>query len=1010
MPRPLNALIVEDSPFDADLVVAQLQSAGFDPVWKRIETEPDFLTELKKMPDIILSDYAMPEFTGLRAVELLRQSGLDIPFVLISGTVGEDIAVEAMRRGATDYLLKDRIVRLGVAVEQALEQKRLRDERKHAEESMNLFRTLIDRSNDGINVIDPETGRFLDVNRTVCERLGYTREEMLSMRVQDISTTTTNESAWQASAEETRKTGFRIFESRQRRKDGTTFPVEINARYIELNHSYIVAVVRDITDRKQAEETLQRLRGLSEAILNSVGEGVHGIGLDGRITFENPIGAAMLGYEVAEIIGQPAHITMHHARHDGTPYPQAECPIHATLQDGRVRYVGDEVFWRKDGTCFPVEYTCTPLRDKDGAIIGTTVVFADITERKRAVEVLRESEERFRQLAENIDEVFWLVDPAKHEMLYISPAYEKIWGRRCEDLYASPGDWLNAIHPEDRERVRNASLTKQDNGTYDEVYRVIQPDGSVRSIHDRAFPVRNAAGKIERIAGVARDVTERRKAMEQIREQAALLDKAQDAITVRDLEGRIFFWNKAAERIYGWTREEALAMNFASLAGPDAAKEEEAYNILLKEGEWSGELHKTTKDGRKLIVEARWTLLRDNEGNPKSIFTVATDITERKKIETQFLRAQRMESIGTLAGGVAHDLNNILSPIMMSIEILKDTARDPLSLGILQTIEVSAQRGADIVRQILSFARGMEGKRIEVQSKHLLRDIEGIIKGTFPKNIRWQLSVPSDTWTVLGDPTQLHQILLNLCVNARDAMPDGGLLSVDVVNRVLDEQYATMHLEAKPGPHVVISVIDTGTGMTPDVMEKIFDPFFTTKEIGQGTGLGLSTVLAIVKSHEGFINVYSEPGKGTTFRLHLPAITTPGSGNDPGEQESMPRGNGETILLVDDEVSILTVTSQTLEAFGYRVLTAGNGAFAVATYAQHMDKIAVALVDMMMPVMDGRSTIHALKQINPAVKIIAASGLNARTDITPASTRHFLSKPYTAETLLQTLRMVLDST
>lgn len=858
------------------MVVAQLQSAGFDPAWNRVETEPDFLAEIKKRPDIILSDYSMPQFTGLRAVELLKKSGLDIPFILISGTVGEEIAVEAMRRGATDYLLKDRIARLGVAVEQALEKKRLRDERKRVQESLNLFRTLIDRSSDGINVIDPDTGRFLDVNEATCEQLGYSREEMLAMSVPDIEATGSLKSTWLRNLEEMQKAGFRITESLHRRKDGSTFPVEVNVRYIRLDRSYLVAVVRDITGRKQAEE------------------------------------------------------------------------------------------------------------------------------------VLRESEERFRQLAENIDEVFWLTNPVKSEMLYISPAYEKIWGRRCEDLCASPHTWLDAIHPEDCERIRHAATKKQEEGTYDEEYRIIQPDGSIRWIRDRAFPVRNASGEIQRIAGVARDITEGRQATERIQEQAALLDKAHDAILVRDLEGRILFWNKGAERIYGWTREEAMASHISGII----RKNEEAYNAVLKDGEWSGELQKASKDGRKLIVESRWTLLRDRKGSPKSIFVIATDITERKKIEAQFLRAQRMESIGTLAGGVAHDLNNILAPIMMSIEILKDASRDPQSQNILNTLEVSAQRGADIVRQILSFARGMDGNRIEVQPKHLLKDIEDIIRSTFPKNIQWELSVPYDTWTVLGDPTQLHQILLNLCVNARDAMPDGGLLRINVESRMLDGECAAMHLQAKPGPSVIISVQDTGTGMTPEVMDKIFDPFFTTKEIGHGTGLGLSTVMAIVTSHEAGINVCSEPGKGTTFRLYLPAVNSCESGSGPKAEVSLPRGNRETVLLIDDEASILTITSQTLEAFGYQVLTASNGAAAVAIYAQRQDEIAVVITDMMMPLMDGRATVYAMKEINPVVKIIAASGLNSKADVSTASdagAKNFLSKPYSAETLLKTLRAVLDN-
>jgi len=370
-----------------------------------------------------------------------------------------------------------------------------------------------------------------------------------------------------------------------------------------------------------------------------------------------------------------------------------------------------------------------------------------------------------------------------------------------------------------------------------------------------------------------------------------------------------------------------------------------------------------------------------------------------------------MESIGTLTGGIAHDLNNILAPIMMSIEMLKETAVDPRSQGILETIEGSTRRGADIVRQILSFARGEGGNWVEVQPRHLLKEVENIIKVTFPKNIEWQLLAPRDTWTVLGDPTQLNQILLNLCVNARDAMPDGGILTIKTENRVLDGQYAAMNNQVKAGPFVIISVTDTGTGMSPGILEKIFDPFFTTKEIGRGTGLGLSTVMAIVKSHKGYINVYSEPGKGTTFRVGLPALDSSRLRDEREAVVSLPRGNGETVLVIDDEVSILTITSQTLQAFGYRTLTANNGPAAVVIYAQRQDEIAVVLTDMMMPVMDGRATIHALGQINPAVKIIAASGLNANADATTTGVgvKHFLLKPYTAETLLKTLRTVLDN-
>jgi CheY-like chemotaxis protein len=318
------------------------------------------------------------------------------------------------------------------------------------------------------------------------------------------------------------------------------------------------------------------------------------------------------------------------------------------------------------------------------------------------------------------------------------------------------------------------------------------------------------------------------------------------------------------------------------------------------------------------------------------------------------------------------------------------------------------------VRQVLSFARGLEGERTELQPKHLLTDLEHIIKDTFPKDIRLQFCIPNDTWTILGDPTQVHQILLNLCVNARDAMPDGGSLIVTVQNSVLDEHYAAMNIHAKAGRYVNITVTDSGTGMAPGVVDKIFEPFFTTKEVNKGTGLGLSTVMAIVKSHEGHVNVYSEPGKGTAFNIYLPAMEISSAARQEQSEESvLPRGNGETILVIDDEASILTITSQTLQAFGYRVLTAMDGADGVAVYAEHKNKIAVVITDMMMPIMEGPNVIRAMIRINPAVKIIAASGLNANGSLAKATgsgVKHFLAKPYTAGTLLRIMRVILDET
>jgi PAS domain S-box-containing protein len=530
------------------------------------------------------------------------------------------------------------------------------------------------------------------------------------------------------------------------------------------------------------------------------------------------------------------------------------------------------------------------IRDVDGTPVRATGTCQDITARTRADETLRESEERFRQVAETISEVFWITDPDKQQMLYVSPAFESIWGRTVETVYERPASWLDAVHPEDRAQVRQA-LPGQRRGEYDVVYRIVRPDGSQRWVRDRAFPVRDAAGTVQRVVGLAED------------------------------------------------------------------------------------------------------------------------ITERKAIEAQFLRAQRLESIGTLAGGIAHDLNNVLTPILMSVELLKEDPSPEGRASTLAAVEASARKGAEMVRQVLSFARGVEGRRAEVDVAQLVREIARIADDTFLKTIHVRTEVPDDPPTVVGDMTQLHQVLLNLCVNARDAMPAGGTITIGVARRDVDERAADAHAGAPPGPYVAISVADTGTGMAPGVLERVFEPFFSTKDPGRGTGLGLSTSLAIVKSHGGFFHVDSEPGRGSTFVVYLPAGGTAVRETAAFGAAGLRRGRGELILVADDEARIREVTRKMLEAFGYRTVLAADGAEALALYERHRGEIAAVLTDMMMPVLDGAATIRALREIDPGVRVIAVTGLSRGADTTsdaaPAARTRRLSKPYTTEELLRVLDSLL---
>ena len=633
--------------------------------------------------------------------------------------------------------------------------------------------------------------------------------------------------------------------------------------------------------------------------------------------------------------------------------------------------------------------------------------------RHSAEQAFQESEDRFRTLCSSAPVAIFQTD-AKGRLTYNNPLWYEISGFNEEE---SLGDgWTQAIHPEDRDAVvQDWQRTVSEQSTWDLEYRLLTPQGELRWVRALASPMYSAEGRFLGHVGTVEDITDRKQAAQKIEEQAALLDISIDAIAVRDLQNHILFWNQGAERLYGWTKAEVLGRNAAQLlfkSGQTSPTFKEIQKILAKDGKWQGEFQQITKDGKDIIVESRWTLMRDEAGNPKSILALSTDITQKKQLESQFLRAQRLESLGSLASGIAHDFNNILTPILAISQLLplQLPNLDENTQQLLRILEGSAKRGADLVQQILSFTRGVEGSRTIVQVRHLLSDVAQVAQRTFPKFIETRTDINPELWTVFADPTQLHQVLMNLCVNARDAMPDGGILNISAENLWLDENNATaVHVDAKQGAYVAIAIADTGTGISSEIMDRIFDPFFTTKEVGKGTGLGLSTVMGIIRNHSGFITVNSEVGKGSCFKVYLPSREV--RETKAVTDVELPNGNGELILVVDDEVSICEIAKTTLESHNYRIFTASDGIGALALYAQHMDDISLVLIDMMMPVMDGASTILMLQRMNPKVQIIAMSGL--MTSESPAQRkslgiREFLAKPFTAQVLLNTLHDVLS--
>ncbi|MEA5601642.1 response regulator [Nostoc sp. UHCC 0252] len=599
---------------------------------------------------------------------------------------------------------------------------------------------------------------------------------------------------------------------------------------------------------------------------------------------------------------------------------------------------------------------------------------------------------------------------------------EQILGYSMPEMLGGLNRWLELVHPDDRNflngEIKRVLSTKD---RFHLEFRVCCKDGTYITVENNGYIFLDSTGKVSRMTGFIIDITEQQAALrgsknaeQKIREQAALLDTTTDAILVQDLVNKIQFWNKGAEHLYGWIAEEALGKNANQLLYRNR-KFDQLNNIqktLVEHGSWQGELHQVTKEGKEIIVASRWTLVND-EGQAKSILIVNSDITEKKQLEAQFLRAQRMESLGTLASGIAHDLNNALTPMLMTVQLLEAKLPDQKSQQWLTIMEKNVNRAADLVKQVLWFSRGSVGNFKTLQVKHLISEIESIVKQTFSKAIEIRIDVPGhNLWNIFGDATQLHQVLMNLCLNASDAMPHGGILKISAKNFWVDSNYARMNIDAKVGSYVMISVCDTGIGIKKEIVDRIFEPFFTTKEVGQGTGLGLSTVLGIIKSHCGFVNVVTEVGKGSEFQVCLPVTQTMEIDNKLAGEHELPAGHGELILVVDDEDSILEVTQTWLEKNAYKVIVASDGIDAIALYTKYQQEISVVLVDMMMPGMDGPTTINVLRKINPNIKIIGVSGLACNHEmikILGNSVKILLSKPYTPSDLLRNLHMVINT-
>ncbi|MDD5349949.1 MAG: PAS domain-containing protein [Chthoniobacteraceae bacterium] len=490
--------------------------------------------------------------------------------------------------------------------------------------------------------------------------------------------------------------------------------------------------------------------------------------------------------------------------------------------------------------------------------------------------------------------------------------------------------------------------------------------------------------------------------------QRALLNGIPDPAWMKNKDGVFLAVNRAWTHFIGKNEADVTGRPDCEIFGHDTAAKVRQQDLAVLKSRQPLRIEECFPGPHgPAYFDTVLTPLCDEQGEAFGIIGIARDVTERKRMEEQFLRNQRMESIGSLAGGIAHDLNNILGPIMMSASMLREDTSRQTAEELITIIQEAAQRGADIVSQVLTFARGAKGERKPMEPRFLIRQVERILKEILPKSITFTSSISEGLWNITGDLTQLHQVFVNLCVNARDAMPDGGTLRLSAKNCEVSPGIAAKIDGAQPGRHVRMMVADSGTGIPEEIIGKIFDPFFTTKELGKGTGLGLSTVLAIVKSHNGFVTIESKLGKGSKFSIFLPATEETLRPAKPEEKSALPSGSGETVLIVDDEVSICKMAGTILQKKGYRVLCAPGAKEALEIYRQHGGAIQAVLTDLAMPGMDGRALTRALKEINPAAVVIASTGQSSYKEPDQHGGEFFLAKPYSAGQLLRTVHLAI---